>query len=510
MVRDVAGAERIAHVPDAARDLLLGPARPIVLLASKDGGLQAAVAPGNNFIGVMLPYTPLQHLLFDAGAPEVLVMTSGNLSDEPICIEQAEAQQRLAGLADVFCHHDRRIQVACDDSVFRLVDGSPQPVRRSRGYAPGPIRLPLQVPPTIAVGGEIKAAAAVATGARVWLTQHIGDVENLETLQMLGRSIDILADLQRVVPELVVSDAHPGYLSRGWAAQYARDRGIDHRTVQHHHAHLASLLAEHAMPPDEPVLGVVFDGTGYGGDATIWGGELLLGSYAGVRRVGHLKPVQLPGGDAAVKSPARVALAHLFAAGLAGSRSAPARAMADTDVTLLNQMLGSGSHCTPTTSMGRLFDAVASLLDVRHAVDYEGQAAIELEALTADSGSAWPAVIDVDADGLVIDPGGWVRSALTARDVPAAAYAFHAGVADAVVLAAVAVRDDHGLSTVGLTGGVFANAILTRLCREGLSAAGFTVLCHSVVPPNDGGLALGQVCVAGVHRGGAAASHEVL
>jgi hydrogenase maturation protein HypF len=501
MVADVATAERIAVVDDAARGLLLGPARPIVLVPARDHALQEAVAPGNTLVGVMLPYTPLHHLLFDAGAPEVLVMTSGNLSDEPICIDPREAEERLADLADVFCHHDRRIQVACDDSVLRVVAGQPQPVRRSRGFVPHPITVTVDLPATVAVGGEIKATAAVATGDRVWLTQHIGDVEDLQTLDMLARAIGVLSEVQRIDPEVVVSDAHPGYLSRGWAARFAQARGIEHVTVQHHHAHLASLLAEHLVPVAEPVLGVVFDGTGYGTDGTIWGGELLLGSYRQVQRVGHLKPVSLPGGDAAVRFPGRVALAHLHSAGLAWEATAAAEQMPAADRRLLEQMLRTGSHCTPTTSMGRLFDAVAALLDVRQSVDYEAQAAIELEALAAAAdAAAWPVAVGWEADRVVIDPAGWLRLALDATDTAAAARSFHLAVADAVVESAALIRERHGVLKVGLTGGVFANAVLTSACVTGLRAAGFTVLTHRLVPPNDGGLALGQVCVAGVNR----------
>lgn len=496
MVADVSAAERIAVLDSASQELLASPARPVLLLPSRDAGLQGHVAPGNSFIGVMLAYTPLHHLLFDAGAPAVLVMTSGNVSDEPICIDVQESQMRLGAIADVFCHHDRVIQVACDDSVFRVIGEVPQPVRRSRGYTPSPISLPRSCPPMIAVGGEIKATAAVASGRRAWLTGHIGDVENLETLQMLERSVGVLADLERVMPEAVVSDAHPGYMSRTWAARYATDNGIDHIEIQHHHAHLASLMAEHGV--DEPVLGMVFDGTGYGVDGTIWGGEILLGGYDGVQRVGHLKPVSLPGGDAAVRFPSRVALAHLFAAGVDPNGTAAAQS---TDLRLVQQMLRTGSHCTPTTSMGRLFDAVASLLDVRQAVEYEAQAAIELEALAVGAADPWTAQVEWDGDDLVIDPAGWIRAAVDSHrrlvPVAAAARAFHAGVAQAVVVAACAVRDREGIGTVGLTGGVFANAVLTTDCVAGLSAAGFRVLVHRIVPPNDGGLALGQVMVAG-------------
>ena len=502
MVADLPTANSVARLDPDDERVLQTPARPIVLAGSRDQRLQEAIAPGNRFIGVMLPYAPLHHLLFDAGAPPVLVMTSGNVSDEPICIAVDEAEQRLTGIADVFCHHNRVIQVSCDDSVVRQVDGVMQPVRRSRGYVPQPLSLPMAVPPMIAVGGEIKAAAAVAHRQTAWLSQHIGDVENLETLQMLRRSVAILSDLQRIEPELVVSDAHPGYLSRRWAAEFAAERGIPHMTVQHHHAHLASLLAEHAVPAGEPVLGVVFDGTGYGTDGTIWGGELLLGSYGSVERVGHLRPISLPGGDAAVRYPGRVGVAHLHAAGLDLGDSAPGRALDRGDLRLLKGMLRSGSHCTPTTSVGRLFDAVAALLDVRQAVDYEAQAAIELEALAEGvTATPWTSPVEVDGGEVIIDPSGWIGAAVSAHragvPVEQSAAAFHSGLADAVVEAVREVARERLVTTVGLTGGVFANAVLSAACVRGLREAGFTVLTHRVVPPNDGGLALGQVCVAG-------------
>jgi hydrogenase maturation protein HypF len=509
MVADVDTAGSLAHLAADAEALLRSPARPIVLADSRDPSLQDLVAPGNSFLGVMLAYAPLHHLLFDAGAPPVLVMTSGNLSDEPICTEPAEAEDRLSGIADLFCHHDRRIHVACDDSVVRIVAGHPQPVRRSRGYAPMPVALPMDAPPLVAVGGEIKATAAVASGRRVWLSQHIGDTENLETLDMLGRSLAMLVALQQVQPQAVVSDAHPGYLSHGWAARHARALGVDHLEVQHHHAHLASLLVEHAIEPGTPVLGVVFDGTGYGSDGTIWGGELLLGSYSGVQRVGHLRPVHLPGGDAAIRFPARTAVAHLAAAGLDPSGTAAALGLGGTGLGLIMRMLATGTHCVTTTSVGRLFDAVASLLDVRQAVDYEAQAAIELEALAARArlrvassrpADARAAGVDGSGTGIVIDPGPWIARAAAAHaagaPVEQSALEFHLALADAVAAAARAARSAHGVHIVGLTGGVFANAVLTEACLERLAADGLTVLTHRLVPPNDGGLALGQVAVA--------------
>ena len=479
-------------VPELDDVVANSPARPIVIIPAFDAALNDAVAPGNNFIGVMVPYSPVHHLLFANGAPRVLVMTSGNLADEPICITETEAEDRLAGIADVFLHHNRRIQLACDDSVTRVIGDVAQPVRRSRGYAPLPIRLPMQVAPTVAVGGELKTTACVARDELAWMSQHIGDTENLETLAMLERTVHTLSELQRVTPERIVSDAHPGYLSRRWAEQFANEHDIQHVTVQHHHAHFAALLAEHGWG-DEPVLGVTFDGTGFGTDGTIWGGEFLLGGYAHVDRVGHLSPISLPGGDAATRRPARTAYAHVVAAGLR-----PAGLHVDEhEQQVLAQLLRTGTSCTPTTSMGRLFDAISSLLDVCHDAEYEGQAAIELEALATkpSPGAIWEQRwID---DQLVLDPAAAIAAAIAGRsDTRAAAYAFHDSLASAVTQAAVAIRGRTGVKTVGLTGGVFSNALLTTLTRAKLSDAGLSVLTHRVVPPNDGGLALGQIAVA--------------
>jgi hydrogenase maturation protein HypF len=516
MAADLDAVRAVAVVDRDAEALLTSAARPIVILPvaraeALGPRIAALVAPHTGTLGVMLPYAPLHHLLFDAGAPRLLVMTSGNLSDEPICIDPGDAERRLAGLADVFVHHDRPIHVACDDSVSRVVAGSPQPVRRSRGYAPMPLALPVAGPPMVAVGGELKTTICVARGRTAWLSQHIGDTANLETMEMLERTVGTLCALQRVTPELMVSDAHPGYLSRRWAADRAAELGVEHVLVGHHHAHLASLLAEHRVPPGHPVLGVVLDGTGYGADATIWGGELLLGSYAGVERVGHLSPVSLPGGDAAIRHPARTAAAHLHAAGLGWEGTASAAACTPAEGALLARMLATGSHCTPTTSMGRLFDAIASLLDVRHDVAYEAQAAIELEALAASTtevASGWQStssrygpVVRTDAEGgIVVDPSGWIARAVADHEAgvePArSARGFHLGLAEALTEAVLLARERHGIDTVGLTGGVFANDVLSTACQRSLRRAGLSVLVHGVVPPSDGGLALGQAAVA--------------
>ena len=498
MAATVESALDVVELDPPAQESLASPARPIVLAPSRDAGLQASTAPGNRTLGIMLPYAPLHHLLFDAGAPDLLIMTSGNLADEPICITELEASERLGAIADAVVHHDRRIHVACDDSVVRVMATGLQPVRRSRGFAPLPITLPMATPPVVAVGGELKTTACIATGTRAWMSQHIGDTGNLETLAMLDRTVRMLAELQRVEPQAIISDAHPGYLSRRWAENEAARRGIAHIKVQHHHAHVASLMAEHGIV--EPILGFAFDGTGFGEDGSIWGGELLLADLGHAERIGHLASFPLPGGDASTRQVSRIAIAQLRVAGI--ERTDDLAAVRATEgLAVIERMLDTGVGCSPTTSMGRLFDAVSSILDVRHLVDYEGQAAIELEALaaTAPPGSTegWEPSV---SDDLVLDPAPAIRASVAAvragLDRGRAARYFHEGLASGVARMAGMARDRHGISTVGLTGGVFSNSLLTAACQERLSHEGFTVLIHHLVPPNDGGLALGQVVVA--------------
>ena len=508
MASTVTTAQGVVQLTPEAERVLTSPARPIVLAPSTDARVQASVAPGNNFLGVMLPYAPLHSLMFDAGAPPLLVMTSGNVADEPICTTPEEATERLGAMADLIVNHNRRIHVACDDSVVRAAEGAMQPVRRSRGYAPLPLRLRSESPDLVAVGGELKTTVCIASGHRAWLSQHIGDTANLETLVLLERTVSTLVSLERIRPESLVSDLHPGYLSRRWAGEEAARRGVAHLGVQHHHAHLASLLAEHQWPDDHPVLGLTFDGTGYSPDGTIWGGELLLGTAASVQRVGHLAPVQLPGGDAAIRRPLRSALSHLRAAQHPWDSDIPSVARAEgAELAVMARMVDTGVGCTPTTSMGRLFDAVASLLAIRHDVDYEGQAAIEMEALAAsvpDSPATdvvdWIPMVTSHGGSTVINPAHVVNAAVASvrAGLPTAVAArrFHQGLAIAVARAAVMVRDLWGVDTVGLTGGVFSNGVLTAACRRTLVSEGFTVLVHERVPPNDGGLALGQVAVA--------------
>lgn len=514
MLPTSAAADAVVHVDEELRELLDSRESPIVLAPARDSALVASVAPGQHRVGIMVAYSPLHRLLFEPhpdranlGQPRALVMTSGNVADEPICTTSIEAQERLAHIADAFLHHDRGIHVACDDSVIAETG---QPIRRSRGYTPMPLTMPFSAPPLLALGGELKTTVCLAQGERAWMSQHIGDTANVETLTLLERTASTLGELLRISPDVVVTDMHPGYLSRRWGITRAHEIGAQVMEVQHHHAHLASLLAEHEWPADEPVIGFTFDGTGFGADGDIWGGEILVGGYLNVSRMGHLAPVLLPGGDAAVKRPARTALAHLLQAGVNLSDDLPPLAdMNATERSVVTSMLATGTHCTPTTSMGRLFDAVSSLLDVRHSSDYEGQAAIELEAMAelADSEAVGPGFALADHEGVLIaDPAPLlvhiVDSARTGASPPELARMFHNAIADMVVAAAERISAETGIRMVGLTGGVFANRILEAQCQGRLEASGFAVLVHRLVPPNDGGLAFGQAAVAAAKLGG--------
>ena len=494
MVRDLALARRLAVVSDDEARLLASPARPIVLLDRLPGsGLAVGVAPGLTLLGVMLPYTPLHHLLLAAPGPDVVVMTSGNLGDEPIAYEDDDARRRLAGLADAWLTHDRPIHVPCDDSVVRVVDGAELPIRRSRGYAPLPIALPpgLDPAPSLAVGGELKTTFCLARGRHAWVSQHLGDMGSIETLAAFERSADQFAAMYGAVPEQHVADLHPGYHTRQWVERRASTPVL----VQHHHAHLASLLAEHGVPAGVQVLGAVFDGTGYGPDGAIWGGELLLADYAGFERVAHVSYAPLPGGDSAIRKPYRAALAHLWAAGMPWDGDlAPVVAAGADELVALRHQLERNVRCVPTSSMGRLFDAVASILDVRHQVTYEAQAAMALEAL-ASSATTHPELAFGGDGGAVI--GAVVEGVRGGADRAALAYGFHETIARWVGN----VAEQVGVPVVGLTGGVFQNALLVRLTRAELTSRGFAVLTHRVVPPNDGGLALGQLAVAAAGGG---------
>ncbi|MET7772294.1 carbamoyltransferase HypF [Nocardia sp. NPDC005366] len=501
MVPDLDAARAVADVDDTAAALLAGPQRPIVLLARGRAGVAGSVAPGIPDLGVLLAYAPVHLLLFglpgDEPGPQTLVMTSGNRGGEPICYDDDDARARLADLADAWLSHDRRILVPCDDSVVRLVDGAELPVRRSRGYAPLPLTLPAPIAPTLAVGADLKNTCAVGEGRYAWLSQHVGDMDDLATLRAFGDATEHLSALTGVRPVHLIADAHPRYRSALWARTHAGDRPV--HTVQHHHAHIAAVMGEHGLGLEDTVLGIAFDGTGYGSDGAIWGGEVLAAGYKGYRRLAHLRYVPLAAGDTSVHRPYRMALAHLWAAGLDWSERIPSvRACPDVERKILAHQFRTGLGCTPTSSMGRLFDAVSSLAGVRHSVDYEAQAAIELEGLSRgiDGGaSGYRFALDRSTDPAVIDPAPVIARVVAdaVADVPVGVIGarFHAAVAALIVDLAVDFAD--GVSAVALSGGVFQNALLLSSATTLLRARGFHVLCHRRLPPNDGGLSFGQL-----------------
>ncbi|MCU0280394.1 MAG: carbamoyltransferase HypF, partial [Acidimicrobiia bacterium] len=508
MVPDLDGAQRLGEVTAEAADLLGAVEAPIVLLPRRpDAGVAEAVAPGNNFLGVMLPYTPLHHLLLRRlGIP--VVATSGNLSDEPICIDEAEALARLGGIADVFLIHDRPIARHVDDSVSAIVAGRPQPIRRARGYAPLPVLLDGPAPTLLAVGAHLKSTVALSVGERVFLSQHIGDMETPQALGAFDRVIADFLDMYEAAPVAVVHDLHPDYASTRWAEEAVsgegRLGGLPLLAVQHHHAHLASCLAEHG---GGRALGVTWDGTGYGTDGTVWGGEFLVGDAAGFERVAHLRPFRLPGGDAAVVEPRRSALASLWE--LWGERvwelgDVPAvAAFATAERAPLGRMLATGFQAPSTTSCGRLFDAVAALAGLPSRVSFEGQAAMQLEqAVDPAVGDAYPLLLREGPGPMVLDWGPLLEAVLVdvRRGLPAGTVSgrFHNALVEGILAVAAAVGEPR----VALTGGCFQNRILTERAAARLERAGFEVLLHRRVPANDGGISLGQIAVAAARLGG--------
>jgi hydrogenase maturation protein HypF len=509
MAPGVAAAAELVELGAEEERLLCSRERPIVLAPRRAGAAVAeAVAPRSRELGVMLPYTPLHHLLLaDVGVP--LVMTSGNVSDEPIAFEDADAVARLEPIADLIVLHDRPIRTRTDDSVVRVMGSRPpRPVvlRRSRGYVPASLPLPESGPPArpiLACGAELKSTFCLAADGRAWVSHHIGDLRNAETLAAFADGVEHFERLFEIAPEVVVHDLHPEYLSTKYALERDAAR---HVGVQHHHAHLAACLAEHGEPG--PALGAIFDGTGYGTDGAVWGGELLAGDLAGFDRAGHLRPVRMPGGEQAIRQPWRMACAWLQEAlgeepePLTGVDAARWRAVAS---------LARGELAAPlTTSMGRLFDAVAALCGIRLEVTYEGQAAIELEgaAEPGDHGRydlpVGPAPAGAGGEpplrGLVLDPrpavlqvAGDLRAGVAPGVVAAR---FHDTVAAATAEACAAAASARGLATVVLSGGVFANRRLLQTTSARLRAAGLRVLVPERLPPGDGGIAYGQASVA--------------
>ncbi|NOY56318.1 MAG: carbamoyltransferase HypF [Actinobacteria bacterium] len=490
MARDLDQVRTLVETDRVADALLTSPEAPIVLLRRRPGAPAAGnVAPGNPTLGVMLAYTPLHHLLLDAvGFP--VVATSGNLTDEPICTSATDAIERLGHIADHFLVHDRPIQRHVDDSVTWIVNGHPSLLRRARGYAPMPVPLSHPSPPILAVGAHLKNTVTLAIGERAFVGQHIGDLETPQAQEAFERVITDFLRIYDVTPEVIAHDLHPDYVSTRWAhASNLTDRLV---AVQHHHAHLASCLAENQI--DGPALGITWDGTGYGSDGTIWGGEFLVGDASGFDRVAHLRTFGLPGGDAAAAEPRRVALALLWEHLGEDALDHPKvrRTFTDAELLPLSRMLQTGFRTPRTSSVGRLFDGVASLLDLHQRVSFEGQAAMALEfAADPTVDDAYPRM-----EGTVLDWGPLLDAIIDdlARGAATGVIAarFHNALATSIV--GVARRIDT--PRVALTGGCFQNRLLTERATKLLRDAGYEVLLHRLVPPNDGGISLGQVAVA--------------
>ena len=500
MLENVTDVHTICEVSPEEQILLLSPRRPIVLLRRKANAcLAEGIAPRNPWLGVMLPYTPLHYLLLCELRGTPLVMTSGNRSDEPIAYEDPDARERLAGIADFFLVHDRPIHLRCDDSVTRIVAGAELPIRRSRGDAPRPITLPIACRrPMLALGGQQKTTFAMGRGRHAVLSHHIGDLEHYAAFRAYGEAIDHFEQLFGLRPEALVHDLHADYQS----THYARDHAGTRPTiaVQHHHAHMASCMAEHGL--DEPVIGVTFDGSGFGTDGIIWGGEFLTGDYRTFRRSAHLRPVTMPGGEQAIREPWRMAAAHLVDAGQdlsILSERIPIQALR-----LVERMIVGRIHAPMTTSAGRLFDAVAALAGIRTRVSFEGQAAMELEWLASEvmpdgrypfeileTRRECPLLIDMRP--MIVEVAGEARRGAS----PAAiARRFHSTMGKMIAQVCGRLREEIGLDAVVLSGGVFLNALLTSESEDLLAADGFRVFRHRLVPPNDGGLSLGQLAVA--------------
>jgi hydrogenase maturation protein HypF len=492
MAADLPGARQVAEIDETAAALLTSPARPIVLLPRKDGTAVApATAPGNRQLGVMLPYTPLHHLLLEAvGRP--IVLTSGNVSDEPIVYRDNEARDRLKDIADAFLTHDRAIHVRTDDSVARAFRGRPMLLRRSRGYVPEPLTLTTGFPrPVLACGAELKNTFCLARGRHAFVSHHIGDLENAETLRSFTEGIEHFRRLFDIDPQVVAHDLHPEYLSTKYALELD---DVDLEPVQHHHAHIASCLADNGE--QGPVIGVAFDGTGYGTDGTIWGGEFLAAGLATFERGGHLAPVPMPGGAAAIRQPWRMAAAYV----------------ADPDVARRHPdqwpavvaMAAKGINSPLTSSAGRLFDAAAAILGVRDTINYEGQAAIELEqlaeTLSPAEAEAYPAGLETGEGPFTIRGSDLLHAVIEDRTgrvpAPVIASRFHHGVAALIESGCVLMRERYDLGAVALSGGVFQNLLLLNATVARLETRGFRVLLHSRVPCNDGGISLGQAVIA--------------
>ncbi len=499
MSGSLAQVRRYARVSASEEHLLTGTERPIVLLEQRlESHLSPLVAPRNGYFGVMLPYTPLHYLLLQDDFL-ALVMTSGNLSDEPIVFRDEEARARLAAIADAFLSHNREIHTRSDDSIIRTIADKPVLLRRSRGYVPRSIPLPVMQGNVLAVGGELKNTFCLTRRDRAFLSQHIGDLNHPEVSSAFEQSIQLMQHILEWQPQVIAHDLHPDYQSTRYAETR---RDLPAVAVQHHHAHLASGMAEHGLT--EPCLGMIFDGIGYGADGHIWGGEFLLGDYRGYQRLGHFAYVPMPGGDAASRQPYRMALSYLYQAYGEDLPELPVLTNIPAgERKLLLQMIDQSINSPLTSSCGRLFDAVAALVGLRSHVSYEGQAALELEMTIAEGAAftPYPYQLRRIAGQLIFDPQQCLRAVVEdlQKGTPVARIsgAFHITLASMLLEVCRELGEQSGVSRVVLSGGVFQNRFLTEHATSLLQGAGLEVFTHSLVPPNDGGLSLGQAVIAG-------------
>ena len=492
--------DKYCKISHREREALQQQTRPILLLPARPNtNLPKSISPKSKYFGFMLPYLPLQHLLFHDEF-EVLVMTSANMTDEPIVISNEKAFEQLYDLADYFVVHNREILQRCDDSIAIIAAGQQRILRRARGYVPAPVILKNETKTSIlAVGGELKNTVALSAGNRVMLSQHIGDLDNPEALKFFKESIDHLQTLLEIKPQHIACDMHPEYLSTKWAYEQFLMPKIE---VQHHHAHLASVMAENNN--NRKTIGIILDGTGYGTDGTIWGGEILVGDLKGVQRYAWFEPVPLPGGDVAIKEPWRMGISylrHAFGSAMMGLDLPIIRQIKPADMNLLQQMLDKKVNSPLTSGCGRLFDAVSSILDICNKTTYEAQAAIELEMAVRTAlqrPQAYPVFLDKHQGAISFVP--LLREVVNdkTQNVPNEQIAarFHVTLAEILISLAISARKDCGISQVGLSGGVFQNFTLFKYLVERLRGEGFQVLTHSKVPPNDGGLSLGQIAIA--------------
>jgi hydrogenase maturation protein HypF len=506
MVRRVEDAERFCVVDEASRKLMTSVERPIVLLPKRpEIAFAAGVAPGNRFLGVFLPYTPLHHLLLQSGKFEALVMTSGNLSEEPIAIDNEEAVRRLQRIADAFLVHDREIVRRCDDSVARVAAGQPQKLRRSRGFVPVPVQLEKEMQPVLAVGGELKNTVCVVRGSEAFLSQHVGDLENLESYKFFEEAVQHLQRILETEPKVIAHDLHPDYFSTKWAQER---NGVELVGVQHHHAHIAACMAENHL--DGKVIGIALDGTGYGTDGAIWGGEVLVADYLGFERAGHLEYLPLPGGAAAIHEPWRMAVSYLVKHYGKELEKLELPFLAEMDsrkLAVVLQMMEREINSPRTSSCGRLFDAVAATVGLRATVNFEAQVAIELEMAARESESEAAYPMDLDWHGAIWQIGtkplfDWllrdIRKQVSVADM---SRKFHNGLALVLLDVAERIREKTGLNRVCLSGGCFLNTLLLETMPAELRERSFEVFFHTEVPAGDGGISLGQAVIA-AHRVG--------